>query len=351
VINYLNQDLQNLKIFRIKMLNLINYFSGRYRAVLFITVFAFLFLGGPLPAAELKKEKPEEVYTGLYLNNISSINLAENVFMADFYLWFRWQGNIDPVKNLEFTNSYEKWAFNITPAYQDFKNLGGGWKYQVLRVEGKFISKFDLHSYPMDIQYLPIEIEDGTNNSQSLVYLPEVKDSGYSKKLVIPGWEIINQEVTTYENEYETSFGQPDLKKEKYNRFKFLVSIERPQILFLFKTLLPIIVVLLSVFTIFFINPAYFEVRSGITVTALLSAIALQITVSGDLPAVGYMVLIDKVYNLAYLITLMALIETVICEKYKDAGNLEKANTLDRQSFRILSLFTLFSLFLIINAR
>jgi hypothetical protein len=331
-----------------------NKFSKIFKlAFSFFVFFVIFFLSQPVYAETTDKQKPDKVFVGIYLNNVSSINLSENVFMADFYLWFRWKGDIDPTKTLEFTNSYEKWAFNLTPAYETYKNIGGGWKYQVLRVEGKFNYKFDLHSYPMDTQYLGIELEDGSRNSRDLIFVPDEKESGYNKKLIIPGWEIIKQEVTAFEYDYGTSFGQPDLmlNKEKYNRFRFVLSIERPHALFLFKTLLPIVIVLISVFTIFFIKPAYFEVRSGIAITSLLSAVALQITASADLPAVGYMVLIDKIYNLSYLVTLLALVETVICINYKDHGKLEKAARLDRISFQILSLITISAFVIIIFVR
>lgn len=44
------------------------------------------------------------VYTGVQINEISEINSADSSFMLDFYIWFRYQGDID-VHNIEFLNA------------------------------------------------------------------------------------------------------------------------------------------------------------------------------------------------------------------------------------------------------
>ena len=324
-----------------------------FKTLFYLSIFFSFILFPFVTYASAEKTTPPKVYIGLYLNDISGINLNDNTFMADFYLWFKWKGNDDPSKTFEFTNSYEKWAFNQTPSYEMPRVLENGWKYQVMRVEGKFTCKFDLHSYPLDTQTLSIELEDSKHNSSNLIYLTDINGSKYKSSLVLPGWKITNQELDTFEYNYETNFGQSEQASvlDKYYRFKYTLTIERPQLLFLFKTILPIIIVLMSVFTIFFISPSYFEVRSGIIITSLLSAVALQITASADLPSVGYLVLIDKIYNLSYIITLFALIETVVTVKYKDNNSVSSAVIIDRISFGVLSIITIFSLFIIIGNR
>ncbi len=301
------------------------------------------------PAYSQEKE-PEKVGIGLYLNNIANIDLAENTFVADFYVWFKWKGEFDPTKTYEFTNSYEKWSLTQTPAYEEPRILPDGSKYQIYRVEGKFVCKFDLHSYPLDIQALNIEIEDGKYHSKDMVYYIDNKDTDFEREIKVPGWKVTDLSASIFIYDYKTNFGDNtrDIQFEKYSRFKYTADISRPQLLFLFKNILPIFIVLISVFTVFYIHPFYIEVRSGIIITALLSAVALQITASSDLGSVGYMVLIDKIYNLSYIVTLLALIETVVAIGYKDVGVGEKAIKIDRITFKVLALGSIISTILII---
>ncbi|GEM_PF-2494885 len=55
--------------------------------------------------------QPEQVRTGIYLANLYGLNMEEHSFYADFYIWFKWRGDIDPT-HIEFVNSIEKWSMN-----------------------------------------------------------------------------------------------------------------------------------------------------------------------------------------------------------------------------------------------
>ena len=322
----------------------------RFLLMFVILIFASIFYTDHVYA---KEPEPEQVRIGLYLNNIANIDLVENTFVADFYVWFKWKGNFDPTKTYEFTNSYEKWSLTQTLAYDEPKLLPDGSKYQTIRVEGKFVCKFDLHAYPLDVQALSIEIEDNKYHSKDMLYLVDNKETDFRKETKVPGWKITNLSADTFIYDYKTNFGDNtrDIQFEKYSRFRYTIDISRPQMLFLFKNILPIFIVLISVFTVFYIHPFYIEVRSGIIITALLSAVALQITASSDLGSVGYMVLIDKIYNLSYTVTLLALIETVIAIRYKDIGIAEKAIKLDRLSFKVLGIGSILCTIFIIIGR
>ena len=115
------------------------------------------------------------------------------------------------------------------------------------------------------------------------------------------------------------------------------MEISRPKQLYLFKMLLPIIIVLLCTFIIFFINPLYADSRLAVAITALVSAVALQLTIASDLPSVGYLVLIDKIYNLSYLAIFFALAESVTTIYLKDNDRLQLAQKLDRITLLSLS--------------
>jgi hypothetical protein len=81
---------------------------------------------------------------------------------------------------------------------------------------------------------------------------------------------------------------------------------------------------------IFLINNRYFEGRLGLGITSLISAVALQLTAAGDLPKTGYLVLLDHIYNLSYLVIFLALLESVIAVRLHDAGREDAAKRLDR---------------------
>jgi hypothetical protein len=51
---------------------------------------------------------PTMVKVGIYLNEIQAIDLAENTYTVDFYLWLQWTGDLDPSASLDFVNEDAK---------------------------------------------------------------------------------------------------------------------------------------------------------------------------------------------------------------------------------------------------
>ncbi len=49
-----------------------------------------------VPPPEATPTGPEEVHIGLFLHHVPELDLRTNSYLADFYLWFRWNGPLDP---------------------------------------------------------------------------------------------------------------------------------------------------------------------------------------------------------------------------------------------------------------
>jgi len=62
----------------------------------------------------------------------------------------------------------------------------------------------------------------------------------------------------------------------------------------------------------YFVRPHYVEGRIGLGITALLTLVALQLTSSATLPDVGYLMMLDKIYLLAYVFIIAALARVVL---------------------------------------
>ncbi|MBK8428037.1 MAG: hypothetical protein IPL27_19630 [Lewinellaceae bacterium] len=69
---------------------------------LILLLFAIYLPQLAVPAAA----QAQQVKTGIYLMNLYNLNMDEHSFYADFYIWFRWSGPIDPT-NIEFVNAIE----------------------------------------------------------------------------------------------------------------------------------------------------------------------------------------------------------------------------------------------------
>jgi hypothetical protein len=287
----------------------------------------------PAPAAA---GAAQGVVVGMYVNQVASIDVKGNTFLADFYLWFRWQGDIDPTLTFELVNAIEPWSFAREAVYKDAAGtphpdvLPDGCKFQQFHIQGRFGHPFELSAYPLDEQLIRIKLEDSKYTSNELVYIGDEKDSRADPALKIPGWTILESRGEVGSRTYATAMGDPRLSALPCTQFRFTMRLGRPLVGYLSKTLVPISFVLLITILIFFVGHKYFEGRLGLAVTNLISAVALQLTTNADLPQVGYLVLVDKLYNFSYLLILFSMFESTLAVRYHDAGNEALAKRLDR---------------------
>jgi hypothetical protein len=282
------------------------------------------------------------VVVGIYLNQVASIDVKANTFLADFYLWFRWSGPIDPTQTFELPNAIEPWSFSKEAVYKDASGvaqpdvLPDGCKLQQFHVQGRFAHPFELTSYPLDRQKVSIRVEDARYDDDTLAYEAD-PDSKVDPGMQTPGFLTRSSGTEVLHHRYASTMGDTRLASLQSSQFRFNLELGRPLVGYLSKTLVPIGFILLSTLLIFFISLSYFEGRIGLAVTTLISAVALQLTTSADLPQIGYLVLVDKLYNLSYVIILFSMFESTLAVRWHDAGREAAAQRLDHYA-AVLSL-------------
>jgi branched-chain amino acid transport system substrate-binding protein len=117
--------------------------------------------------------RQQVVYTGIYLNEVSRIDIAQSTFTADVYIWMRFARGIateesDPTQ-IEFPGLVRGTFDSKRPVvHRDFDD---GTTYRLWRVIGEFKDDFDLHGYPADSQRLNVRFQNARASSNRLVYV------------------------------------------------------------------------------------------------------------------------------------------------------------------------------------
>lgn len=274
----------------------------------YILIVVTLF-GAGLPALTAQ---PQQVRTGVYLMNLYGMNMDEHSFYADFYIWFKWRGRIDPT-NIEFVNAIEKWSMDKAGFDGDSTPvvLKDGSKYKIMRIEGRFFHSFSLNRFPLDHHTLDIQVENPEYPADSLVYLPDTAASGVRHTLHLVGWEQRRYQLQTSVQDYGTDFGNAQENARRYSNLTFQLTLARPFSYFLLKMLLPLIIVLLVSLGALLLHPTHTDTRSSLPIGGLLTAVFLQQSYSDALPDTGYMVLMDKIYLLSYVLISLILLQVI----------------------------------------
>jgi hypothetical protein len=275
---------------------------------------------------------PLRVTVGLYVVEVHGLDQQQSTFQADFYLWMRWRGERDPTPTIELINTVERWGLTKTQIYAEPVALPSGERLQQFHVQGEFFAPLSLEDYPLDKHELRIEIEDSTWSSDRQVYVPDVDQSNISPELPLPGWQITGWNLAEHTYQYETDFGDISATAPEYSRADFTLGIERPDSFFRWMLLLPLLIVLLLGCSVLVVHPIYTEVRLAGPATALLSLVFLQQSYTSTLPEVGGLVLLDKIYALAYAVVVGLIATTILTSHWvrEDAAHAVRAQRLDR---------------------
>jgi len=294
----------------------------------------------------------EQVQVGFYGLNIYNLDIASNSYYLDAYVWFRWKGKIDPIANLEFANAVEDWGMTQKPEYETPLQQPDGSLYQLLRVEGRFLQPFSLVRYPLDQQHISIMLENSLYSAKDLVYLADTKDSGYADTVSIQGWQFNGWQSENLLHSYRSDFGYLEPDRTPYSAVRFAIEVNRPISYFIWKLLLPLLIVLVSGWGALLLHPSYVESRIAIPVTALLTIVFLQQSYSDALPEVGYLVLLDKIYALAYLLIIAAIMEAIATADWAKTGNPDdytRVIRLDRPFLALQSIILAIGVWLLIS--
>ena len=279
------------------------------------------------------QNKPEiiEVKYGIFIKKIVP-DFKEGKFYSEFYWWIKFTNDTttsewsnEEISNLEYINAHQSAIGSFGEEIQEIKTIGPNKYYYTGYHQGDFYFNPDYSSYPFDEQVLNITIENSLipqNELRLVIDTDSYKASksspshyGLSNDLLDNksiNFNIDKSELTIETGLYNSNFGDPEFPSEsKYSRINVSVLINRSFVPFITKLIVPLAIILFLVYFVFFIPSDKIDIAAGLTVTSLLSAIAFQLSVNGDLPDIGYIIYIDKVFYSCYFLIAIAMAQSL----------------------------------------
>jgi branched-chain amino acid transport system substrate-binding protein len=116
--------------------------------------------------------KTNVVYVGLEFNEISELDIKNLTYMLDFYVWFRFQGDLD-TKNIEFLNSVEPIKLEA-PIVERI----GEQTSHLYRIKGRFKSIYRPNYYIRKEYGLNISFRHQELTRENLIYVTDVLGMG-----------------------------------------------------------------------------------------------------------------------------------------------------------------------------
>jgi hypothetical protein len=279
----------------------------------------------PAEAPAAPRSGPSEVKIGMYINDIQSIDLASYSFVADVYVWLRDSDpDLKPGDTFEWMNMFAPDDHVQTTIYEVPERMPDGSDYQVFRHQGPFAAKFSIKTFPFDKHTLTIEIEDREFDAGRLVYVAE--EVTINPEIQLPGFIIGKPTIRIENRPYPTAFGDiANPTPAPYSRAVVTIPISRPVWSGIVKSMLPLFIVILVAAAALLLGPEHVEARVGLSITALLTLVALQFSAMTGLPEVGYLLMLDQVYIASYAFVLLVVGLLVFTTNQEDKAQEDRA--------------------------
>ena len=262
----------------------------------------------------------EDITISIYIIGIDNYNAATGTYNMDFWIDFTCK-NSCPIEDFELINGR-------TTNVEEINILEDNLTYY--RVDATLTDKVELHKFPLDSQTIKIIIEHRKHDKDTVRLVPDLLRSGVDDRVYFPGWRIDSWTAYTSEHFYEPY-------EQFYSSYIFEVDLTRYRdaAVFLF---LPLFFIVFIILFTFLLDINKLELRLGIVSSALIATIMYQLAISAKLPpAVGYLLLSDKVMLLTYIILLVSFILNIYMLKLVQAKKVKSAQKwFDRTKYSMI---------------
>ena len=256
----------------------------------------------------------QDVDVSLYVLNLGKFDVATGSFTADFYLNMKCSEKCD-VGNFEFMNGRASSVDKIIDTDKE----------KFYRIQGNFNSNVDLKKFPFDEQKMQIIIEDKLHAVDEIKYIAQDEQSGLDESIIFSGWNLEEWNAEVKEHEYK-------VYDETYSQYVFNINIARIKLNAFMKTFMPVFFILLVVLFSFVLDPDKITTRLGMAGSSLVASVMFHISISNQIPPVGYLTFADKFMVLTYAILLATFVINVYLLELLERKNNELVERIHRKT-------------------
>lgn len=255
------------------------------------------------------------VFTGVYVNKIKEFDTSRSTYVAQFILWFRWNGQEKPQIDFELTNGTLRHQREMEQ-YHDEKT---GESYVSYEITAAFTKQFPLHDYPFDKQVLNIQIRPKDASIEDILLVSDLADETlFRKKFQLGLWQEIKHlhyvDLISHISSIRNPQFDQKLYRLDYSLFNYDIHVSRKVKLYLIK-LMPLLIVVLVTYVTFYLREAdLLSTRLIVQITALLSAVAFHMSQNNNVINIGYLIKSDYFFMITYWLIFFSIVGTVVYE-------------------------------------
>ncbi len=265
------------------------------------------------------------VYFGIDINEVGNLNTSTGNYDLDFYIWFRYRGDLN-LRKIEFSNAITPVNLN-NPIWERERN---GMTIATFKVRGTFHGEFQFGDYPFDRQHITLVVRHQDRNSESMRFVADrlgMQLAGEETSLLAKieqeeafktaqGWQVLDAQIyqdliRTASTLGETRFFQGETEVN-FSRMVLSLEIGRHLTSYSSTILLPMTILFVIGLLLFAVPIRELPPRLSGGILVLVTVSLLRARLSNDLPNIGYLVAIDYIFFALQIIMLFGIIISVM---------------------------------------
>lgn len=279
-----------------------------------------------IPVQEPVKDLPIDVRLALNINKIYDIRPVDESFNVDAYLGANWldprAGDLVPVGKTYITledTHVDEWHEHVwIPSLEIINILGpkdisnkrlivykDGRVFYNERFNATLQSSMNFRKFPFDTQKLQIMIEPFSYSASKMVFSKhsQVFPTENSAWPMLE-WHALERACQVGEAEYE--YLADSTAEKKFTQFAFTLTVERIPGYFLLQIFLPLAVIMLCAWSIFFVKDG--ATQLSLISTLMLTVYAFNFFITDSIPKLPYGTFLGKIIIISFISIFLQLI-------------------------------------------
>lgn len=187
-------------------------------------------------------------------------------------------------------------------------NDSGDVRY-VERTDATVSTSYSLRDFPFDTQFLDIRIEPFLPSVSEVKFAPQPLSwtgRDVEREAGLAAWEIHGLRYSTSNVKAEGS------SMPARPQALFEIEVKRRSEFYLFKIILPMMLMAAIPWIVFWLDPKDFAGEMGVPLSIVLSMVAFQLSISRDLPRVAYITFLDALFLTSFIFTVLCIAEIAV---------------------------------------
>lgn len=275
---------------------------------------------------------PKQVEVGLRVLDIRKVDDRRESIRGEFVLSMSWTDTsltVDgqeseisiPVAEVDFPTVMVRGVEQIEGFGQSIVKVSpNGVATYRHRYIGDIHQSFNFKEFPFDTQIWTIDLFNPEVGQFRIEFNPSYLEELNHDSLSTTNWEV---KYLGYRHSELSNFGDP------VQMLHLDFKLKRNPVFYIWKVMIPIMLVVFMSWSVFWISPTNISAQLTVSVTAILTLVAFQFSVSQLMPPLSYLTKMDLFTIVADISVFLAFVETIITSYLQDRGQQHVSEKID----------------------